>query len=521
MLLLLPPELLRCCLANLLPPEGFAAAAPAWRDVLTLASASTALHECLGEVLIETFESFASLVPSNPARHSCWRALIRSILTGHSTPWRLTRTLRAVRAIKPHRTPIQAAPPLSGASLCAMGEDQLVIFGGRDSATGETMGDTYFVTVLWTPPSSPGAQPRGTAQWDVLRTDGMMRQPPARCYHGAALWGDAVEPSMAMFGGAGEGSVLYSDAWVLRRNGVVNLPLLSSLSWGELSPTGKSPGGRSSLLCTSWTRPDGRALVVHGGIGECGVTSDLWVLPPQGSTWLEIETSGLRMARAHHCGGVVGDRLVVYSGQDAALLTVSTICTVNMYTGCWAEMAIESGPSSRIDAAAACVGSIGILVFGGVGSTFESMDPYDTWLVAAPPRSNSKLPVLMPRHISTSEAPCARACHAMCASGLHVYVFGGFDDVHDRNELLCLSLVPSCFKGEVPVRIAGNAEDFAEAEFRSRQARQVAVLHQTPAAAGHNTMHLRMLRQAMNELFIVDGSSSANVDEVGINPAVV
>jgi hypothetical protein len=80
-----------------------------------------------------------------------------------------------------------------------------------------------------------------------------------------------------------------------------------------------------------------------------------------------------------------------------------------------------------------------------------------------------------------------------------VYAYGGFDGVQDRDELWCLSLVPDCFEGEAALRVAGSSSDFEQAEFRARQARQAAVLHQTPAAAGHNTMHLRVLGQAARE----------------------
>lgn len=98
--------------------------------------------------------------------------------------------------------------------------------------------------------------------------------------------------------------------------------------------------------------------------------------------------------------------------------------------------------------------------------------------------------------------PCGRACHAACASGLHVFIFGGFDGEHDRDELLCLSLIPDCFEGEAVASSKGSradVEQLAQADFRARQARQAAVLHQTPAAAGHNTMHLRVFGQAARE----------------------
>jgi hypothetical protein len=69
----------------------------------------------------------------------------------------------------------------------------------------------------------------------------------------------------------------------------------------------------------------------------------------------------------------------------------------------------------------------------------------------------------------------------------------------DRDELWQLCIVPPVFSGEAATKLTGSFSDFENAEFRARQARQAAMLYQTPAAAGHNTMHLRVLGQAARE----------------------
>ena len=43
-------------------------------------------------------------------------------------------------------------------------DGQLVLFGGRDSASGETLGVTYCVTVVWAPPSSAGGRAAGSSR---------------------------------------------------------------------------------------------------------------------------------------------------------------------------------------------------------------------------------------------------------------------------------------------------------------------------------------------------------------------
>eukprot|EP00966_Prymnesium_polylepis_P270356 6245300-Prymnesium_polylepis.4 len=127
------------------------------------------------------------------------------------------------------------------------------------------MGETFFITVHWSPPATPGAPVRGVAQWDLLRVEsGTQQQPSARCYHAAALYGSAADPRMLVFGGAGEGSTLFNDVWTLAAEpaggskaavtkvgggGKAGAPTMDSLAWCALEPLNDGPAGRSSHLC--------------------------------------------------------------------------------------------------------------------------------------------------------------------------------------------------------------------------------------------------------------------------------
>eukprot|EP00966_Prymnesium_polylepis_P270355 6245300-Prymnesium_polylepis.3 len=142
-LLDLPIDLLRHCVSLALPARGFAAAAVCWKDALAAATASAMLHEALGDALHEAFDGLAPLVPAQVLdafwmRRTCWMRLVRSLNVVDDARWRTPRLVRAVRAQKPNRAPVHSPPRLSGASLCAVREGQLVLFGGRDSASGES-----------------------------------------------------------------------------------------------------------------------------------------------------------------------------------------------------------------------------------------------------------------------------------------------------------------------------------------------------------------------------------------------
>ena len=90
-----------------------------------------------------------------------------------------------------------------------------------------------------------------------------------------------------------------------------------------------------------------------------------------------------RASRARHCGGVVGDRLLLHSGQDDSLLTSDTCCALHLPTATWAHVALPAGVGPRIDAAAASLDGLGLLVFGGVGAEFE-FESAEPWLFPAP-----------------------------------------------------------------------------------------------------------------------------------------
>ena len=57
------------------------------------------------------------------------------------------------------------------------------------------MGETFFITVHWSPPATPGAPVRGVAQWDLLRVEsGTQQQPSARRPPQPARGAEQVEP---------------------------------------------------------------------------------------------------------------------------------------------------------------------------------------------------------------------------------------------------------------------------------------------------------------------------------------
>jgi hypothetical protein len=486
----LPHDALRQIAKLLLPATSFGAAPHQWRDALSFGGAALALLLALADALREDIPAMRRL--GEPDSAVAWLTLVRQLHMGGGGRWLRVRPLRAVRAQSVRTVPMSSPPQLSGGTLCAISRDRLALFGGRSSLGGETLDRTCLVQVTWTPSRADHAAPRAVAVWDALTCE------PARCYHAAALWGEQDAARMVVFGGAGAGDVLLNDLWAFHADASADEPV-----WTELHPDGVAPAPRSSHICARWAEEG--ALLVHGGLGSAGVTGDVFVLRPlagRGCAWAQLETRGADVRRAHHCGGIVptaqGAALLVFSGQDEGLLTVHSIATLALRTATWSLVGLPAAgpagaPCARIDGAAATVDGVGVLVFGGVGDDFAFVESADAWLLsaetAASPRSRAA-------DGAADGAPLARACLALCADGLRVYMFGGFDGEADVDELSCLSLLPPAFCRAVapPAGDELRVAEFHAGEFRARQARQATVLHATPGAAGHNfqPIHVRV-----------------------------
>mmetsp|Transcript_108956 Transcript_108956/g.318901 ORF Transcript_108956/g.318901 Transcript_108956/m.318901 type:complete len:474 (-) Transcript_108956:14-1435(-) len=454
----LPLAVLRLVVAWLLPADLFDDEVEPWKHSLRFSASSTQTLEPLGEALRDASLALAALRPHPEPASFCWPHAVRSIARGgcaNCASWRALRPLRAVRPQTAATSPLHEAPQLSGASLCALRGGHLVIHGGRCSSSGETCDATYL--------AQTAQMPSGLVKWDLLRC-----QPPgpaARCYHAAApvlQVGAGLGEAMLIFGGAGSGERLHGDTWFLelqsqekahghRTSYVVGSGSgqLSGAVWRQtLVEISEGPAPRSSHVLAAWhCSSGGWSAVLHGGLGSSGVMADVWLLQQPSGPWHEMRTSGGNVARAHHCGAVCRDRLLVHSGQDETFLTVGTVHSLELCSGVWTRLGMPSladgRPLLRIDAAAAAVGPLGLLVFGGVDQAFE-FQPAEPWLLKASTRASAAR-FLQVRPRCGLKGPSPRACGSLCAAageGWKAYAFGGFDGQQDLSELWCLDMTP-------------------------------------------------------------------------------
>ena len=225
--------------------------------------------------------------------------------------------------------------------------------------------------------------------------------------------------------------------------------------------------------------------------------------------------------------------LLIFSGQDETLITRRTLSSLDLRTATWSSVPLPTDtpphPSPRIDGAAAAVRGVGLVVFGGVGEDFGFVPPADAWLLRGgedvrPPRRLA-LPSKAQAAGGAGGAPDgplpvgppARACLGLCADGLTLHCFGGFDGEADLNDLWSLNLHPPRPGGEQRGR-------FDASLFKVRQAAASKVLHATPCAYGNNsiTPHIHVLvGLAARDAARADGTLEGDADRWGPASRVV
>ena len=440
----LPREILIIIANSLLPAGTLTAPRAAWRDAMNLGCAASLMHAALLEAIGTRIPVVIGDMPLSPAE-LCSRIGLLLANGGGRSRWRQLRPLQPTPVQRTCCGHLEDAPRLSGASLCCIAPGCLCVFGGHISSSGETLDTTYFVTVR-----------SSMAIWERMLLSADTPRPPARCYHtGTVLKRSplgAVQPGgselMIIFGGAGAGEGcdvnLLSDLWMLVPP---NAGMTTPHRWMELNTKGERPMPRSSHVCAPWLAE--RALIFHGGLTSGGVTGDVFLLrnvfegstrgPGASAEWVHVQTRGEQVRRAHHVGGVVGEStLLVLSGQDETLITKHTLAALDLRTWTWSSLLLSSvpdgpsarSPSARIDAGGIAIEGVGLVVFGGVRDDFSFVPAEDAWLLlsATDVQPHGRLA----RHGGAPAddkpgGPSPRACLGLCADGLSVYIFGGFD----------------------------------------------------------------------------------------------
>jgi hypothetical protein len=232
---------------------------------------------------------------------------------------------------------------------------------------------------VWNP--GAGSQPTMAAMDSSWWTPWIPSAPPP--YRaGFSYVFDPVRNRMILFGGVAPGAVFQNDTWALS--------LSDPPAWGELTPSGGPPPGRS--LDSAIYDPVRDRMIIFGGAGaNTGLNhylNDVWALDLSGTPqWTQILASGGPSSRGLHSAiyDPMNDRMLVYGGLDG-FSSLGDLWALSLSgTPAWAQLTPSGmGPSTRY-AHRAIYDPIlnSMMMFGGVlfttFPTFSSTNLNDTW----------------------------------------------------------------------------------------------------------------------------------------------
>jgi len=228
----------------------------------------------------------------------------------------------------------------------------LVLFGGMGSSG--MINDIYIIHAT-----------NMTTNWVPIDSDDSI--PPRNGHTTTALGG-----MVYVFGGWDAtqyfGDLWYFDTSVLYEGGTFTL-------WYQSTAAGPSPRNGHSTVAYGGT------LVLFGGfyhnvsnaaytncaskLDACVWYNDLWTYTVATDKWAKLSISGVPSARQGHSAVVIGDRMLIFGGQNAQQQTLNDLYSYSLSRKVWTQLEPSGvSPLARMSQSAAVVGST-MLVYGG------------------------------------------------------------------------------------------------------------------------------------------------------------
>jgi N-acetylneuraminic acid mutarotase len=218
------------------------------------------------------------------------------------------------------------------------------------------------------------------------------------------------------------------------------------VGWAQVDPPGAIPEGRDAHAMAY--DPGLGKVIMFGGYGFDSALNDTWLYDPVAETWTAMNPSGTTPAPR---GGFssffdpVSGRLVIFGGWSDDLQLDDT-SAYDPITDSWSDL-MPSGdypPASAYHAMAYDPVNDKAVLFGGwddfnaveLGGTYIYDVAANTWAEVTP----------------TGASPSPRDSHAMVYNPVNglIYLFGGFDDVGQLNDLWVYSVAENTWTEVLP-----------------------------------------------------------------------
>ena len=242
--------------------------------------------------------------------------------------------------------------------------------------------------------NSGGRFDPSTNTWSPMATT---NAPSARTYH-TAVW---TGQEMLVWGGWNNASQ-FGD-------GARYDPLTDT--WVAITTTG-APGNRYNHTAV-WT---GTRMLVWGGNGG-GYLDTGGRYDPASDSWQDITTGGAPEGRTQHTAVWTGSEMLVWGGRSSTL-ALGSGARYDPGSDLWTPIPGGNAPSSRLEHTAVWTGNQ-MVVWGGIdipASPLSTGGRYDPTAAVNPWTPTSM-----------ADAPTGRSQHTALWTGVHMFVWGGFD----------------------------------------------------------------------------------------------
>ncbi len=235
--------------------------------------------------------------------------------TGEVQTWAFDVDTKAWENMKP---PGEPPPPRFGSRMAYDAEsDVVVLFGGSDLFTGETLGDTWafdYESNTWT-----NLQPQSS--------------PPPRLFHDMVY--DEAGDRVVMFGG-GDGVGELGDTWAYDTN---------TNTWTELHPA-TPPSARVYAMLAYEGRT--KNIVMYGGVEDSTnwpyepTLDETWVFDLDSVVWTQESPKKVASSRAWHQMVGIGKRVLLFGGGPSRFAYNAETYTYGSRTNKWKLITCEN-----------------------------------------------------------------------------------------------------------------------------------------------------------------------------------
>lgn len=262
------------------------------------------------------------------------------------SPQSFSQTGKWTQLLPPHSPPLRVS-----FRIAYLGEDKVILFGGRSSENSSLIGDTWIYGL-------------SDNEWTEVKCD---TSPRAREFQAMTHIADG---KILLYGGLLDGDYGWgSDTWIFD---------LETMKWKELFPV-RHPAARYRAVCAYY---DENKVILYAGVGLCEdfFCDDTWIYDLEKNEWDSITNHYPRGREVAQMCEINDNDFALYSGNTANYKTMNgDVFIFSKNSKTWRKINLIKPNKYRDFTSMVKLADNVALVFGGMTDSTWYND--DTWLL--------------------------------------------------------------------------------------------------------------------------------------------